>query len=170
MTPCTASALSAFCLLAAGAATLSAHRPRPATDAPWLLMNETNSAPRGLYVRVDAPPQTGQRVAVRQPRVAQAYLADLGVDPGMPLLKQVVASAGDPVCAKDGVLHWPQGSVRALARDRRGRSLSAWQACRVLSDGELLVIGATARSFDSRYFGPIHRRDVIGVYREVVTW
>jgi len=39
-----------------------------------------------------------------------------------------------------------------------------------LRTDELFVLGDTPGSFDSRYFGPIRRAQVEGVYRETLTW
>lgn len=144
--------------------------PGPRVAGPLLLINETPSAPRGLYLRVTAAPSLGRRVAIGQPAVARAYLADLGVPPGLPLLKEVRAVGGDRVCAARGWLTWPGGRARALARDRRGRPLTPWSGCRSLAPGEVLLIGDTPTSFDSRYFGPAPAGSVLGVYREVLTW
>ena len=142
----------------------------PRVDGPMLLINETPSAPRGLYLRIRASLSRGDRVAIGQPAVARAYLADLGVPPGLPLLKEVRAVDGDRVCAARGWLTWPGGRARALARDRRGRALTPWSGCRALAPGEVLLIGDTPTSFDSRYFGPAPAGSVLGVYRQVLTW
>jgi len=141
-----------------------------ARQADLLLINTSASAPRGLYVRFAAPPAPGARVALRQPATARPYLADLGVGPDMPLLKRVAAVAGEPICVRDGRLTWPRGAAMALDHDRRGTRLTRWQGCRALGPGEVLVIGDTPTSFDSRYFGPVRRGDLIGVYREIATW
>lgn len=55
-------------------------------------------------------------------------------------------------------------------RDRRGASLPAWRGCRTLAADELLLLGDTATSFDGRYFGPVRRAEVEGIYREVLQW
>jgi len=135
-----------------------------------LLINESPSVPRGLYARTSEAPSAGRIVAVTPPRPARAYLGRLGAAPGAQLLKRVVATAGEPVCAGEDGLAWPRGRVTALPRDRAGRELPRWRGCRRLTARELLVVGDTAASFDSRYFGPIDRAEVRGVYREVWRW
>lgn len=165
--------MSPTVVLALGAAlalAIAAHPPRSSAVGPRLLINETASAPRGLYTRTAAAPAVGARVAIRQPAGARRYLAGLGAPPTLPLLKRVVAMDGDIACARPGRLTWPGGGAWTLARDRRGQVLTAWGGCRVLASGELLVIGDTSTSFDSRYFGPAPRSAVLGVYREVLTW
>jgi type IV secretory pathway protease TraF len=87
-----------------------------------------------------------------------------------PLLKRVAAGSGDHVCRQGADLEWRGGAVRALSRDRRGLGLPAWAGCRRLAADELLVLGDTPTSFDSRYFGPVRRTAVEGVYVEALTW
>lgn len=135
-----------------------------------LLVNESASVPRGLYRRTAEPIAPGRLVAVVPPPAARAYLATLGAGPHARLLKRVVASSGDVVCARDGELAWPGGRARARTVDRQGRALPVWRGCRRLDPGEVLVAGDTSTSFDSRYFGPVRTTEIEGVYREVWRW
>lgn len=146
-----------------------------ATAAPLaadhLLVNETPSVPAGLYVRrPGVAPAIGRLVAVRQPVAAKTYLASLSVPTSMLLFKRVVAAGGDIACGgRDGL--WARDRMApALQRDRRGASLTVWPGCRVLADDEYIVLGDTATSYDSRYFGPVRRADIQGVYREIIRW
>src|SRR3546814_5177245 len=51
----------------------------------------------------------------------------------------------------------------ALIRDRNGRSLPAWQGCRTLAAGELLLLNPDhPDSLDGRYFGPLPASTVPG--------
>jgi type IV secretory pathway protease TraF len=104
------------------------------------------------------------------PPDARRYLEGLGMPRGTPLLKRVVATAGEAVCRHRAELDWRGGAAPALHRDRRGTVLPAWSGCRALAQDELLVLGDTPTSFDSRYFGPVHRAAVKGVYREALRW
>lgn len=134
------------------------------------LINESPSLPRGFYLRTGAAIAPGSIVAVPQPWAARPYLARLGMPGGVLLLKRVAAVGGDRVCAVDGVIRTPGRQATALERDRRGSVLPVWRACRVLAAEEVFLLGDTPGSFDSRYFGPVRRSDVVGVYREVLTW
>jgi type IV secretory pathway protease TraF len=145
-------------------ASCAASHPAP------LLVNESASLPRGIYVRTGAPVAPGRLVTLAPPPAARAYLAGLGVAPNARLLKRVAAVGGAQVCSVDGRLTWPRGEAVALRRDRRGRALPAWQGCRRLAADALLVMGDTPTSFDSRYFGPVRLADVEGVYREGWRW
>lgn len=140
-------------------------------SAPRLLVNESHSLPRGLYRWVAAAPQRGDVVAIRPPAAARAYLASLGAPPDLALLKRVVAIGGALLCQDGDGMRWPGGATAPVAnRDRTGRDLPNWRGCRRLGRDELLVMGDSLSSFDSRYFGPVNRGAVTGVYREVLRW
>lgn len=150
--------------LVAGAAIRSREWPAP------LVVNESGSVARGLYLRTAAPIAPGRLVVLAPPPAARGYLAALGAGPDARLLKRVAAIGGEFVCTRAAWLIWPRGAVVSLSRDRRGRRLVGWTGCRRLAPDELLVVGDTPTSFDSRYFGPVPRRAVEGVYRELWSW
>jgi conjugative transfer signal peptidase TraF len=140
-------------------------RPHP------LLVNETGSLPRGLYIwRPDLAPNRGAVVALRPPSAAAPYLAVLGAPEGVRLLKRVAALSGDRVCAHPGSVTLRDRSLVAHTTDRRGRPLPAWTGCGPLPTDQVFLLGDTADSFDSRYFGPVRLSELDGVYGEVFTW
>jgi type IV secretory pathway protease TraF len=145
---------------------LCAHR------APTLaLINASSSLPRGLYVRdFVGHASPGVIVATPQPDAARAYLGALGMPAHVLLIKRVAARAGDRVCRDGNRVVTPDRSVVANSVDGDGAALPQWRGCRVLEDSELFLLGDTAESFDSRYFGPVDRRRLAGVYREAVLW
>lgn len=140
-----------------------------AQPAPWLV-NETASLPRGVYRLTAGPASPGAIVAVTPPRQGRRYLAGLGAPPDARLLKRVAAAEGETVCRRGQQLSWPRGAVVALQRDRRGRPLPQWRGCRRLRADEIVVVGDTQDSFDSRYFGPIRTSEIDGAYKEVWRW
>lgn len=83
----------------------------------------------------------------------------------VPLLKRVGAVAPQHVCMTGDTVHIdgvPMATV--LSTDAQGRPLPVWQQCRHLVDGELFLLSDTnPASFDSRYFGPVSREDVLGI-------
>ncbi|MFT4954925.1 MAG: type IV secretory pathway protease TraF [Brevundimonas sp.] len=138
---------------------------------PPILINETASLQRGLYLRIPrAEPARGSIAAVPQPDAAGAYLARLGVPPELPLIKRVAAAGGDRVCADGQGLIAPYRVVAVRSRDRQGRPLPVWRGCRILEADELLLLGDSPNSFDGRYFGPVRRNQILGIYREAITW
>src|SRR3546814_2602984 len=110
---------------------------------------------------------------VRPTPALEAFMADRHyVERHVPLLKPVAAVAGATVCRAG--LHVTidgHAAVSALSRDRFGRPLPAWSGCRRLAAHELFLIApANLASFDSRYFGPMTRDQLIGRAFPVWTW
>jgi conjugative transfer signal peptidase TraF len=105
----------------------------------------------------------------------RGYLAAGSCPSGIsPVLKQVVATAGDEVELRGDDLA-VNGQVidrsQRLVEDRLGRPLEALPLGRsVVREGEIWVLGVhRARSWDSRYFGPIPVSSVVGVARPILT-
>jgi len=150
----------------AGVAGLAMSLPQPA-----FLWNATPSEPIGLYVRSRAKPETGTVIAFRAPAGAFPYAdARMGYLRRIPILKAVAAGEGDRVCTAGGVLTinnlW-RGPVQSF--DSRGVALPAWRGCRALAPGEFFVFSAAVpNSFDSRYYGPVKRGAIVGVYRPLI--
>lgn len=140
-------------------------------SGPPLLVNESPSLPRGLYVRHPGAERNLQAtVGLPQPSSARAYLAGIGMPPDVLLIKRIAAREGDRVCRIADRITAGNRHVEVLQRDRRGVRLRAWDGCRTLGPGEVFVLGDTRTSFDSRYFGPVKETEITGVYREVVRW
>lgn len=134
--------------------------------APKLIWNASASTPIGLYeIGPPAALEVTDLVAVNAPEPLASFLADRGYLPrGVPLMKRVVATAGQQVCRTgrdimvDGVF-----IAAALDRDRLGRELPVWQGCRRIGDGEIFLMNWEIRdSLDGRYFGPIAASSIIG--------
>ena len=158
-----------FTVVPAGALLALAATSAAASGA--LLVNESPSLPEGLYRRVErGAPRPGDVVALEPPAEARAYLAGLGMSRTVKLLKRVAATEGQQVCAAMHNVYLSGRMLPVRARDRRGAALPRWTGCRILHRNEIFVVGDTADSFDSRYFGPVRHAAVTGVYREVLTW
>ncbi|MGV9010596.1 S26 family signal peptidase [Brevundimonas sp.] len=140
-------------------------------DVPLFLVNESPSLPRGLYaVRRGAAPGPNAIVALPQPASVRGYLAGIGMPPDVLLIKRVAARQGDRICRSGAVMELGSRRVRLLEKDRQGVRLPTWEGCRTLGAGEVVVLGDTATSFDSRYFGPVKEQYITGVYREILRW
>jgi conjugative transfer signal peptidase TraF len=144
-----------------------------------LRINTSPSLPVGLYMTTaDAsspfvefcPPEPYARLAI-----TRGY-RDVGncPDGAAPLLKPVIAEAGDSVevsprgLAVNGRLIPNTAAVRA---DTEGRLLAAWPSGRYqVQDGMTWVASSYhPRSFDSRYFGPIATWRIRDHVRAIVT-
>jgi len=157
---------------------LAAAASAPSPGAPWsrralLLVNESPSAPRGLYVRV-TPPQIaaapGLFVTVRAAQVAGDYVRRRGgSDRSARLIKHSVGQLGSRFCAY-GAIVTRDGSPIATRRphDAAGRRLPRWTGCHVLRAGEAFLLGDTPTSFDSRYWGRARRGALEGVWRPLL--
>lgn len=159
--------MSRRCILAVALLAVIGIAATSATDMPLrLVWNATASAPVGFYTiepadRIEVP----ELVAIMPPEPLAGFMVGRGyVGRGVPLLKRVVGLPGQRVCRThhtitvDGV---EMGD--ALERDRIGRALPVWQGCRVIVDGQLLLMNIDVPdSLDGRYFGPVPASAVIG--------
>ena len=74
-----------------------------------MLMNITPSEPQGIYRLTNDEPKKGSLITFMVPAIAHPFVkAHLTYLEKMPVLKEVIASAGDRVCARDQVL-WVNG-------------------------------------------------------------
>lgn len=133
---------------------------------PVLIFNSSPSVPTGFYLRTNTPPSPGVFVTVRAAAVAPAYAhARRFADPNDRFIKRVAAAAGVTVCAHgDMVTIGSTHSLRRAAHDSVGRALPRWSGCRRLAAGEVFLLGDTADSFDSRYWGPASTSVIDGVW------
>ena len=139
---------------------------------PRYIFNASNSVPVGLY-RIQPAGQLTitELVALKPPDPLAAFLDLNGYLPtGVPMLKRVLALAGQTVCRTGDTITVDRLEMGyARERDGRNRPLPAWQGCRVIGEDELFVMNwQSADSLDGRYFGPLPASSVIG--RAVPLW
>ncbi|MCP3407614.1 S26 family signal peptidase [Bradyrhizobium sp. CCGB01] len=142
---------------------------------PVVIYNASGSAPLGFYYVEPRAPARGELAVYRPPPAIELLILAHEILPApVPLLKQVVASAGDDVCrAKDPIESiFINGKVTAEVqeKDRAGRPLPSWEGCLRLAEGEYFLMQPHPLSFDSRYFGPVLRCDILGVASPLWTW
>ncbi|MDZ4689839.1 S26 family signal peptidase [Terricaulis sp.] len=132
-----------------------------------ILYNPSNSISRGFYARIDGSIDRGALVTVRALDVSPAYAAMRDfTDPRDRFIKRVAATSGQVVCARGGDLFIDgELAARRAQYDAEGRRLPTWSGCRTLNTDGILLLGDTPDSFDGRYWGPISRRLVEGVWR-----
>lgn len=146
-----------------------------------LRINTSTSMPRGLYRAVGDTLQPGAVVAACLPQsVAQIGLERHYLGPGEcpggaePVVKVAVALGGDLVeVTAEGVEVNGERlpSSTPLAVDRGGRPLTPHVFRQRLARGEVWLHSSyEARSWDSRYYGPVAEEDVLFVVVPVLTF
>ena len=128
-------------------------------------INTSPSLPIGLYQVASGPDATLVEFCPPEPFGSMANARGYRQrgtcpDGGAPLMKPVVARAGDVVSvSKRGVAVNGRGLLNSvpLTRDTGGRPLTPWPyGTYTVQPGTIWVIsGYHPRSFDSRYFGPV---------------
>lgn len=130
-----------------------------------LIWNTTASTPIGLYTITRATPKRGDLLVIRLPPDILAVAVSRAILlPNTPILKPVVAVAGDLVC-RSGSAVTINGRSAGIARelDQHDRRLPVWRGCRHLSHSQVFVLAQHPDSFDSRYFGPLDAHAAHGV-------
>ncbi len=88
----------------------------------------------------------------------------------LPLLKPVVAIAGDTVCAFDDTL-WVEGvSYGPVLATHHGQPLPHLSDCLTVPEGHVFVASPVPKSLDSRYFGCVALPTVLARAIPVFTW
>lgn len=137
-----------------------------AARTPLLIWNASASAPIGLYrLEPTVRPAVGERAALRPTPEWSRWFSARGYLPdGVPLLKPVAATAPSVVCRHDTEISIDGRPVaRARDRDAAGRALPRWSGCVALGpEAVFLLAPDVPDSLDGRYFGPVHRDDLLG--------
>lgn len=146
-----------------------------------LQVNVTPSLPYGLYALQGGTPAHGDVVRACLPAEASALALARGYLTAGPcpfgtayVAKTVAALAGDTVQVDTSGTYVNGRRLprsRPLARDRGGYLMTPAGGRHVLRAGEVwLYAGATERSWDARYYGPVPDSLLRGVLRPVLTW
>jgi type IV secretory pathway protease TraF len=131
---------------------------------PLIIWNASPSVPIGWYLVAKRQPNLGEIAVIRPPEWIEIYASSRGYLPlQTPLLKPVRAIENALVC-RIGRYVFIDGNMVARAKflDTNHRMLPVWNGCRTLKSDEIFVLGLHRDSFDSRYFGPINRTQVLG--------
>lgn len=143
-----------------------------------LRINVTDSLPVGLY-RITSEPRASY-VAFCLEGTASRLSLQRGYRPsgscpdgGAPLLKSVVAMAGDHVRLSDAgiaVNNILLSNTAPLHQDRRGRLLEPWTFGDYLVSDGMVWVASTYNpfSYDSRYYGPIRSKQILYSLKSVL--
>lgn len=133
---------------------------------PRVIYNKSDSAPHGWYqIDPDAEIKTGVMVAAFAPKKARNLADKRGYLPrNVPMLKTVYAETGTEICVvEDGVLIPNYPVLPRAAQDSLGRKLPAWDGCITLKEDEVFLWSTHVQtSFDSRYFGAVPTKNILG--------
>ena len=130
-----------------------------------VIYNPSTSAPTGIYLIVNSTLKKGDYVLANIPEQARMLAVERQYLPeNIPILKPVAAESGDHICIKnDRVLINGKSIAMLLEQDSKGRELVQWTGCRMLFENEFFLLSTyTPYSYDSRYFGPVTRKMIIG--------
>ena len=129
-----------------------------------LIYNASESTPVGFYWVDEGAISRGDYVYVHMPERVRKLVVERGyLPPDVPLVKRVVGLNGDRIC-RVGIEIFLDGAVVATAKERDGlgRHMPDWHGCHILSEQTVFLLQDHPQSFDSRYFGPVDRRLIIG--------
>ena len=136
---------------------------------PAFLYNKTDSAPIGWYaVESKRPLQRDDLVAAFAPQTARNFASARGYLPDhIPLIKTVWATGGEHICHDGQRVHVPnRPDISVLGQDGLGRALPVISGCYQLHADEVFLVSTqTANSWDSRYFGPVSNKLIVGPVR-----
>ena len=134
---------------------------------PYVFYNETASAPVGWYrLTPNRAIKRDVMVAAFAPENARNMAATRDYLPAhVPLLKTVWAAAGDEICSDNGRVTAPnRPDIRTQAQDAFGRLMPVWRGCITLSENQYFLVSTHVQnSWDSRYFGPVEKDNILGV-------
>ena len=142
---------------------------------PHVIYNASGSAPLGFYYVEPRLPARGEMAVLKPtPAIELLIIAHDILPAPVPLLKNVVAIEGDEVCRSkdptDAITIGGRVIAEVQANDHAGRPMPSWEGCLRLVNGEYFLLQPHPLSFDSRYFGPVLRCDILGVARPLWTW
>ena len=143
-------------------------------DRYQIIINTTDSYPIGLYQKkvIDRPIQRGDLVMFCLPKgnhaeliLTRGYLPRGSCDSGLqPLLKRVYAVPGDEIIVDSYGVSVNYADVIKnsipIREDTQGRELPLMESGIIPANHYGVFSAYHPRSFDSRYFGPIHRDSI----------
>ena len=148
-----------------------------------LRLNTSRSIPLGLYMMSHDPIEKGAYVLFCPPQRQEFDLArergyiGAGFCPGGygNMMKKVLAAHNDVVNVTDDGVRINGTFIPASQSsevDSMGRALPRYRVSNhVLASSEFLLMSDTnSRSFDARYFGPVHRVHIQSLIHPVWTW
>lgn len=132
--------------------------------APLLIWNASESVPIGWYFVKKRPPSIDEIAVIRPAGWVRNYASTRKYLPQKVLLLKPVFAVQPSVICRFGPYVFVNGKyvANAIIMDKMHRPLPVWKGCKALKPCQYFVLGRHRDSFDSRYFGPIDRDQMIG--------
>jgi type IV secretory pathway protease TraF len=135
-----------------------------AGPSPLIIWNASESVPIGWYFVSKRQPENGEIAALKPTGWIKLFASERKYLPmNVWLLKPIAATEPSIIC-RFGHYVFVDGKLaaRAQTNDKMGRQMPVWKGCKRLGKSDLFLLSHHSDSFDSRYFGPIDRDQVIG--------
>jgi len=133
---------------------------------PVLLYNPSESAPVGWYrLHSKGSLENDALVAAYAPETARRLAHARNYLPyDYPLIKTIWAVPGTYICIHNTRVRAPnRPDIYQLAHDGLGRDMPKLSGCFTLKSDEYFLISKDVQTgFDSRYFGPVSRENILG--------
>jgi type IV secretory pathway protease TraF len=129
---------------------------------PLLIWNASESVPIGWHLISKRQPKIGEIAVIKPVDWVQIYASSRGYLPQNVWLLKPIFAANPSIICRFGSHVFVNGRQVAKAKiaDKMHRVLPVWKGCVALSSTQYFVLGRD--SFDSRYFGPIERKQIVG--------
>ena len=134
---------------------------------PRVFYNPSPSAAIGWYkLRRDLPINIDSKVAAFAPEWARKLADERQYLPyDYPLIKSVLAVEGDVICYHETSVSVPKSpDIPLRSQDSLGRDMPVQSGCHILQLDEYFIASHDVQDgFDSRYFGPVRKDQLLGV-------
>jgi type IV secretory pathway protease TraF len=131
---------------------------------PLVIWNASESVPIGWYYIAKRQPRIGEIAIIKPAEWVHIYAASRGYLPKDVWLLKPICAVHPSIICRFGKHVFVDGKHAATAKnaDNMHRVLPVWKGCKELTPTQYFVLGHHRDSFDSRYFGPINRDQVLG--------
>jgi len=135
----------------------------------YFIFQISDSLPLGIYKKKPIPPtlKIGQLVLFELPTGIRAFMIDRHWIPSYVkyyLMKPVAAKTGDVIQVNaEGIFinNVYKGPVKQV--DQQGHKLPHYIYTGTLQEDTYFLLSDAHNSFDSRYFGPVHKNSILSV-------
>jgi type IV secretory pathway protease TraF len=131
---------------------------------PLLIWNASESVPIGWYHVTKRQPMIDEIAVIKPAEWVQIYAASRGYLPENVWLMKPLYAVHPSIICRFGRYVFVDGKYVAKVKiaDKMHRALPVWNGCKALTPTQYFVLGQHRDSFDSRYFGPVDRSQVVG--------